>query len=81
MVEVDIEDAIDEAEYVKVSSEFGQVVQVWYGGTQVRVFSVVDGVWNEVTIWTAMDEIGEPLPKEEYVEMMEMKASREEDWW
>lgn len=67
MVRVSPVEVLDEAEYVsanQVHSEMG-VVQVWYGGTQVRVFEVDHAEqWFEVDVWSISDEKGRAVDQD-----------------
>ena len=79
MAETFVVEALEEAQFVKTSSIGDlQYVQVWYGGTQVRVFCVAreleQGLWDEVTVWSLSDEKGRPPEQDEVREHMEMHA-------
>jgi hypothetical protein len=75
-------DAFDGAECVKVRQISGfEMIQVWYGGTTVRVFSGQVGaraVIDEETVWSVSDEEGRPVEQEEIEAMMEDEFERVE---
>ena len=66
--EVQSGEVLDEAELVKSTRIGGEswIVQIWYGGTQVRVFAVKwDGTWEEVEVWSISDDRGRPVDQYE----------------
>ena len=66
--EVSSAKVLDEAEFVKSTTIDGDswIVQVWYGGTTVRVFAVEwDGTWKETGVWSISDEKGRPVDQYE----------------
>lgn len=68
---------LDEAEYVQTynDSHFRTFIQVWHGGTQVRVFTPRSkGEWEELTVWTISTEKGKPVDQEKIAEHMDMHA-------
>jgi hypothetical protein len=76
-----MEEAFDGAEFVSVRQIGGfEHVQVWYGGTTVRVFMANAKGRNleEQTVWTVTDENGEPVEQEEIEAKMEAEFERVE---
>lgn len=73
MSEVDIVEALDGAEAVRAErSGVVAVVQVWYGGTQVRVFTAdASGSFEEVSLWTMSDGKGRAVSEEKILDHME----------
>lgn len=83
MTEVEPEDAFGEALLVKTRSrargEFTDV-QVWYGGTQVRVFTIAeDGTIYERTVWTLTDDKGRPESRSTISHHMNLHFAAMED--
>lgn len=79
----DIAVELDEAQYIKSDVVRGTVVmQAWFGGTTVNVFTVNDGGAEEVTMWSLHDCRG-GAPEQSEVEMhmeMHLENWREEGW-
>jgi hypothetical protein len=68
MVEVPITEALDGAEVVKAEEISALVrIQVWYGGTRVRMFvpSKYQDVWREGGTWSISDREGKPVSESE----------------
>lgn len=80
MAEIDIGRAIDSAQLVKTRSVAGlKFVQVWHGGTQVRVFHTETGkpqTWEETTVWHISDDKGRPVEREEIEHHIAMHFAR-----
>lgn len=76
MTEIDPVRTIDGAELVKAEWISGmQIIQAWYGGTQVRVINLDAygiGTWAETEIWTLSDEEGKPVSQDEIEHHMAM---------
>lgn len=86
MTEVMIEQVLDEEVELVKTERIGGVtlVQLWYGGQTVRVFTTMTGqdeTWNELSVWTMSDEEGLPVSRSEIGERMETEWEYIRDEW
>lgn len=85
MTSVKVADAFDRAQFVRAKEIAGwQYVQVWYGGTTVRVFAVEnqeDGSVEEQEPWSVSDDKGRPVDQLTIDEHMEQHFSLIEEGW
>jgi hypothetical protein len=84
MTRVDFESAFDGAECVQVKQIGGyEHIQVWYGGTTVRVFTAYRAGsrcnLQEQTVWSISDEEGRPVEQEEIEARMQEEFERVEE--
>lgn len=77
---VEIEFAIDEAEYVRVEKiAMTTVVWVWHGGTTVNTYSVIEDEaynWIPSSTMTIQDWEGKPVGQAEIEQHIEMDVQR-----
>ena len=74
MVLVEASKVLDEAQFVKANEIHSEVsiIQVWYGGVEVRVFEVdLHNEWREVEVWSISDDRGRPVGVMKIEELME----------
>ena len=82
---VEMKFALDEAEFVRVET-IGAVksIWIWYGGTTVNVYSVIEGEahdWKPVGTMTVQDSKGRAVEQDEIEKHIEMDIQRtREDW-
>lgn len=76
MIEVSVRNALNGAELVRVNDMGAEdLVQVWYGGTQVNVYVFgSDGTVSETGVWTLSDQKGRPPEQGDVWDHMLMHA-------